>query len=63
MSKSDMEHKVIVALAALVAGVVGVYFTGYMVGGHETDHLVEVVIAQEIGNGLLAAILVALLLR
>jgi hypothetical protein len=50
-------------VAALVAGVVGVFFTSYMVGGHGTDHTVEVLIAQFIGNGLLAAILVTLLLR
>jgi hypothetical protein len=58
-----MEQKVFVAVAALIAGVVGVYFTGYMIGDHSSDHLVELVIAQEIGNGLLAAILVTLLLR
>lgn len=57
-----MEHKVAVAFAAFIAGVVGVFFTGYMVGGHQ-DHLVEVLIAQYVGNGLLAAILVTLLLR
>jgi hypothetical protein len=57
-----MEHKVAVAFAAFLAGLVGVFFTGYMVGGHQ-DHLVEVLIAQYIGNGLLAAILVTLLLR
>jgi hypothetical protein len=56
-----MEHKVAVAFAAFIAGLVGVFFTGYMVGGHQ-DHLVEVLIAQYIGNGLLAAILVTLLL-
>jgi hypothetical protein len=33
-----------------------------MVSGHQ-DHLVEVLIAQFIGNGLLAAILVTLLVR
>jgi hypothetical protein len=58
-----MEHKVTVALAALVAGVAGVFFTGYMIGDHGTEHMVELVVAQEIGNGLLAAILVTLLLR
>ncbi len=57
-----MEHKVGLAVAALIAGLVGVFFTSYMVGGH-TDHLVEILIAQFIGNGLLAAILVTLLLR
>lgn len=57
-----MEHKVAVAFAAFLAGLVGVFFTGYMVGGHQ-DHLVEVLIAQYVGNGLLAAILVTLLLR
>ena len=58
-----MERKVGLAVAALIAGVVGVFFTSYMVGGHGTDHTVEVLIAQFIGNGLLAAILVTLLLR
>jgi hypothetical protein len=58
-----MEHKVGLAVAALIAGVVGVFFTSYMVGGHGTDHTVEVLIAQFIGNGLLAAILVTLLFR
>jgi hypothetical protein len=57
-----MERKVGIAVAALVAGLVGVFFTSYMVGGH-TDHAVEILIAQFIGNGLLAAILVTLLLR
>jgi hypothetical protein len=33
-----------------------------MVGGHDTDHLVELQIARKIGNGL-AAILVTLLLQ
>ena len=58
-----MERKVAIAVAALIAGVVGVFFTSYMVGGHGTDHAVEVLIAQFIGNGLLAAILITLLLR
>jgi hypothetical protein len=58
-----MRHKAAVALAALIAGIVGVFFTGYMIGGHSQDHLVEILIAQFIGNGLLAAILVTLLLR
>jgi hypothetical protein len=40
-----------------------VFFTGYMVSGHGTEHLVEIVIALFITNGLLAAILVVLLLR
>ena len=57
-----MERKVGLAAAALVAGLVGVFFTSYMVGGH-TDHLVEILIAQFIGNGLLAAILITLILR
>jgi hypothetical protein len=57
-----MERKFGIAAAALVAGLVGVFFTSYMVGGH-TDHLVEILIGQFIGNGLLAAILVTLLLR
>jgi hypothetical protein len=38
------------------------FFTRYMVSGH-TELLVEVLIAQFIGNGLLAAILVTLLIR
>ena len=57
-----MEHKITVALAALIAAVIGVFFTGYMVSGHSTDHMVEVLIALFITNGLLAAILVTLLL-
>ena len=57
-----MERKVGIAVAALIAGLAGVFFTSYMVGGH-TDHLVEILISQFIGNGLLAAILVTLLLR
>ena len=57
-----MERKIGIAAAALIAGLAGVFFTSYMVGGH-TDHLVELLIAQFIGNGLLAAILVTLLLR
>jgi len=58
-----MEHKVAVAVAALIAGIVGAFFTSYMVGGHGQDHLVEILIAQFIGNGLLTAILVTLILR
>jgi len=59
----DTEHRLLVAGVALVAGIAAVFFTGYMVGGHEQDHIVELLIAQFIGNGLLAAILVTLLLR
>lgn len=58
-----MEHRIGVALAALLAGIAAVFFTSYMVGGHDTEHLVELLIAQYIGNGLLAAILVVVLLR
>ena len=58
-----MERKLGIAAAALIAGLAGVFFTSYMVGGHGTDHSVEILIAQFIGNGLLAAILVTLLLR
>jgi len=58
-----MNRKISLALAAVVGGVVAVFFTGYMAGGHEADHAVELLIAQEIGNGLLAAILVTLILR
>jgi len=58
-----VEHKLVVALAAFVAGLAGAFFTGYMIGGHSGDHLVEILIAQFIGNGLLAAILATLLLR
>lgn len=57
-----MERKAGLAVAALIAGLVGVFFTSYMVGGH-TDHLVEILIALFIGNGLLAAILTTLILR
>ena len=59
----NMEYKISVAVAALIAGVAAVFFTSYMVGGHGNDHVVELLIAQFIGNGLLAAILVTLLLR
>ena len=58
-----MEYKIGVALAALLAGIAATFFTSYMVGGHGTDHIVELLIAQFIGNGLLAAVLVTLLLR
>jgi len=58
-----MEYRIGVALAALLVGIGTVFFTGYMVGGHGTDHIVELLIAQFIGNGLLAAILVVVLLR
>ncbi len=58
-----MAPKGAVAFAALIAGFLGVFFTRYMIGGHSADHMVEVEIAQFIGNGLLAAILVTLLLR
>jgi hypothetical protein len=58
-----MDQRVAVALAALAAGIATVFFTGYMVGGHDTEHIVELLIAQYIGNGLLAAILVVVLLR
>jgi hypothetical protein len=58
-----MDQRIAVALAALVAGIATVFFTGYMVGGHDTEHIVELLIAQYIGNGLLAAILVVVLLR
>ena len=58
-----MERKAGIALAALIAGIAGVFFTSYMVGGHAEDHTVEILIAQFIGNGLLAAILVTLLFR
>jgi len=58
-----MEYRIGVALAALLAGIAAVFFTSYMVGGHGTDHVVELLIAQFIGNGLLAAILVVVLLR
>ena len=58
-----MDQRIVVALAALAAGIAAVFFTGYMVGGHDTEHIVELLIAQYIGNGLLAAILVVVLLR
>jgi hypothetical protein len=57
-----VQDKVVVALAAFVAGLAGVFGTSYMIGGH-LDHIIEVLIAQFIGNGLLAAILAVLLLR
>lgn len=59
----NRERRLVIALAALVAAIVAVFFTGYMTSGHESDHTVELLIAQEIGNGLLAAILVTLILR
>ena len=51
--RNNMEYKISVAFAAFIAGLVGVFFTGYMVTGHGQDHIVEVLIAQFIGNGLL----------
>ncbi len=58
-----MQRKAVVAFSALVAGLIGIFGTAYMIGGHDQDHIVKVLIAQFIGNGLLAAILVTLLLR
>jgi hypothetical protein len=58
-----VQNKLVVTFAAFVAGLAGVFGTSYMIGGHEQDHIVEVLIAQFIGNGLLAAILAVLLLR
>jgi Na+-transporting NADH:ubiquinone oxidoreductase subunit NqrB len=57
-----MSDKATAVIAAAVAGFLGIFFTRYMVSGH-TELLVEVLIAQFIGNGLLAAILVTLLIR
>lgn len=58
-----MQSKAVIALVALVTGLMGVFGTSYMIGGHDQGHIVEVLIAQFIGNGLLAAILAVLLLR
>ncbi|MFY9880375.1 MAG: hypothetical protein WAK39_13390 [Pseudolabrys sp.] len=49
-------------VAAVVGAFADTFLTRCMVSGHQ-DHLVEVLIAQFIGNGLLAAILVTLLVR
>jgi cell shape-determining protein MreD len=58
-----VQSKAVIAVVALLAGLAGVFGTSYMIGGHEQEHIVEVLIAQFIGNGLLAAILAVLLLR
>lgn len=58
-----MQSKAAAALVALMAGLAGAFGTSYMTGGHAQEHIVEVLIAQLIGNGLLAAILAVLLLR
>jgi len=60
---SDVQSKAAIALVALIAGLAGAFGTSYMIGGHTEEHIVEVLIAQFIGNGLLAAILAVLLLR
>ena len=57
-----MAEKTTLVIAAFVGAFAGIFLTRYMVSGHQ-DHLVEVLIAQFIGNGLLAAILVTLLIR
>lgn len=57
-----MSDRAKAAVAAAIAAFLGIFFTRYMVSGH-TELLVEVLIAQFIGNGLLAAILVTLLIR
>jgi Na+-transporting NADH:ubiquinone oxidoreductase subunit NqrB len=58
----NMSDRATAVIAAVVAAFLGMFFTRYMVSGH-TELLVEVLIAQFIGNGLLAAILVTLLIR
>ncbi|MFZ0028167.1 MAG: hypothetical protein WA725_22195 [Pseudolabrys sp.] len=55
-----MAEKTTLVIAAVVGAFAGTFLTRYMVSGHQ-DHLVEVLMAQFIGNGLLAAILVTLL--
>jgi Na+-transporting NADH:ubiquinone oxidoreductase subunit NqrB len=57
-----MSDKATAVIAAAIACFLGIFFTRYMVSGH-TELLVEILIAQFIGNGLLAAILVTLLIR
>jgi hypothetical protein len=57
-----MTDKITLVIAAVVAAFLGIFFTRYMVSGHQ-DHLVEVLIAQFIGNGMLAAIMVTFLIR
>lgn len=61
--RSNVQSKAAAALVALMAGLAGAFGTSYMTGGHAQEHIVEVLIAQLIGNGLLAAILAVLLLR
>jgi hypothetical protein len=58
-----VQNKAAVILVALVAYLAGVFGPSYMIGGHEQEHIVEVLIAQFIGNGLLAAILAVLPFR
>jgi hypothetical protein len=60
--RGNMAEKTTLVIAAVVGAFAGIFLTRYMVSGHQ-DHLVEVLIAQFIGNGLLAAILVTLLVR
>jgi hypothetical protein len=57
-----MSDRATAVIAAAIAAFLAIFFTRYMVSGH-TELLVEVLIAQFIGNGLLAAILVTLLIR
>jgi len=57
-----MSDRATAVIAAVIAALLGIFFTRYMVSGH-TELLVKVLIAQFIGNGLLAAILVTLLVR
>ena len=40
-----MTDKITLVIAAVVAAFLGIFFTRYMVSGHQ-DHLVEVLIAQ-----------------
>jgi len=49
-----MSDRATAVIAAVVAAFLGMFFTRYMVSGH-TELLVEVLIAQFIGNGLLVA--------
>ena len=50
-----MAEKTRLVIAAFVGAFAGIFLTRCMVSGHQ-DHLVEVLMAQFIGNGLLAAI-------
>jgi hypothetical protein len=41
-----VQSKAAVAVVAFAAGLAGVFGTSYMIGGHDQDHIVEVLIPQ-----------------